>query len=149
MTVLDAPVKVRVLICQWDEGPHEWEWVVKQGSSPHFCEKHYEEGRAKARRRGNARRDAERRNGHKPPREEKSAAEVAKEEYQYQALNSLSVVPSSPASPAKGQEWDCLDELEWQDAAHECSHGSLPHDKRISCECWDKVPGVKERRHAH
>ena len=39
-----------------------------------------------------------------------------------------------------------VDALEERDAAYECAHGHLPHDRTISCNCHDAVPGVKARR---
>jgi hypothetical protein len=38
------------------------------------------------------------------------------------------------------------DPIEMRDAAWECEHGSLPHDRKIACCCWDLVPGVASRR---
>jgi hypothetical protein len=38
------------------------------------------------------------------------------------------------------------DPLEMRDAAWECAHGHLAHDRRLSCSCWDSVPGVAARR---
>lgn len=62
--------------------------------------------------------------------------------------SALTVGLTEFASSLSSHQADFAMYCEHFDAANECVHGSLPHDRRIMCECWDMLPGVALRRQA-
>jgi hypothetical protein len=64
--------------------------------------------------------------------------------------------PSDPEGaftepPFSRRWWE--DPVEAKDCAHECAHGALPHDRNITCDCWQDVryrgPRPPARRNVH